>query len=162
MILVTVGTQLPFDRLIRMMDELALGLDEPVIAQIGRAHYEPVNMEWHRVIPPLEFEPLVDRARVIVSHAGIGTILTAERHGRSLILFPRAVEMGEHRNDHQMATASAMTGREGVAVARDAADLRRLIAHPPPAAKPSRDTSGRDAICAEIAGFLRSTLGAAR
>ena len=159
MILVTVGTQLPFDRLIRMMDEMAPELDEPVIAQIGRAHYEPVNMEWHRVIPPLEFEPLVDRARVIVSHAGIGTILTAERHGRSLILFPRAVEMGEHRNDHQMATASAMSGREGVAVARDAADLRRLIAHPPPPARPSRDMAGREGVCAEIARFLQSCIG---
>lgn len=161
MILVTVGTQLPFDRLIRMIDEMAPELGEPVIAQIGRARYEPVNMEWHRVIEPSEFERLIDNARVIVAHAGIGTILTAERHGRSLILVPRAGDMREHRNDHQMATANALSGRDGVAIARDADQLRRLIAAPPPPPRAGRDTSGRDAVCAEIARFLDTTLGPA-
>lgn len=162
MILVTVGTQLPFDRLIQMMDAMAPDLGEPVVAQIGRAKYLPVNMEWHRVIAPLDFENLVDRARVIVSHAGIGTILTAERHGRSLILFPRAVELAEHRNDHQMATASALDGRAGIAVARDQASLRRFIADPPPPPPATRDRRGRVAVCTEIAGFLTKALGQVR
>lgn len=161
MILVTVGTQLPFDRLIRLMDAMATDLHEPVIAQIGRAKYLPKNMEWHRVIAPLDFEKLVDQARVIVSHAGIGTILTAERHGRSLILFPRTVELAEHRNDHQMATASALDGRAGIAVARDEAGLRNFIAAPPPPPPAARDCRGRDAVCAEIGGFLTRALGQA-
>ena len=128
MILVTVGTQLPFDRLIRMMDEMAPEFDEPVIAQIGRAHYEPVNMEWHRVIPPLEFEPLVDRARVIVSHAGIGTILTAKEMRKPLVLLPRRHALGEHRNDHQLATARQVAARPGVHIAWEAEDLGPLLA----------------------------------
>ena len=144
MILLTVGTQMPFDRFVRMVDAIAPALPEPVVAQIGNGRYEPVNMEWHRLVPAVEFEVLVRQCSRIVSHAGIGTIVTAGKHGKPLIMVPRLASAEEHRNDHQLATVRALEGRAGVYVARDETELAHLLTSPlkPPTregAKPERD-----------------------
>jgi len=127
-ILVTVGMQLGFDRLIRAMDALAPGLGAPVIAQVGKGAYRPINMDARISIAPGEFERLVQHARLIVSHAGIGTVLTAARFGKPLVLVPRRAALGEHRNDHQLATVRQLAGRPGIVVAEDEADLGGAIA----------------------------------
>lgn len=156
MILLTVGTQLPFDRLVRIVDDLAPDLPEPVVAQIGHGKYEPRNMDWRRVVPPQEFEQLVASANLIVAHAGIGTLVTAERHGKSLILFPRSAVLGEHRNDHQKATIRALSGRPGVGVATSPEQLRNLIGHPPAPSTPQAKAGNKRQICGAIAAFLEN------
>ncbi|EAQ28202.1 beta-1,4-galactosyltransferase [Erythrobacter sp. NAP1] len=128
MILVTVGMQLGFDRLIEAMDELAPSLDMPVIAQTGRSSYQPANMEAREKIAPSEFEELVKQSRVIVSHAGIGTVLTAQRLSTPIVLFPRRYDFGEHRNDHQVATVRNLEGRPGVLIAFEQQELAGRIA----------------------------------
>ncbi|MDY7097112.1 MAG: glycosyltransferase [Pseudomonadota bacterium] len=127
MILVTVGMQLGFDRLIAEMDRLAPELGMEVIAQTGKGEYEAVHMEQHEKIAPAEFEALAARAKVIVSHAGIGTVLTAQRMEKPIVLFPRRLEHGEHRNDHQMATVESLKGRSGIIIAMTEADLKPAI-----------------------------------
>ena len=117
MILVTVGMQLGFDRLIKAMDNIANLHDLEVIAQTGKSTYQPRNMRAHKRIAPAEFEKLVQRCDLIVSHAGIGTILTAQRMGRPIVIVPRRFDNGEHRNDHQVATARNLTGRNGLLIA---------------------------------------------
>lgn len=127
MILVTVGMQLGFDRLIAAMDQVAPELDLPVIAQTGLGNYTPRNMEARAKIPPAEFEALVQQSRLIVSHAGIGTVLTAARFGKPVILVPRRADLDEHRNDHQLATVNNLAGRPGILVAMTEADLPARI-----------------------------------
>lgn len=131
MILVTVGMQLGFDRLIKAMDEIAPTLDEPVIAQIGPGAYEPHQMEAHRNIAASEFETLARQARLIVAHAGIGSVLTAQRAGTPIVLFPRNASFGEHRNDHQVATAKQLRRRSGIYVAEDPAQLAKIVHQSP-------------------------------
>ncbi len=128
MILVTVGMQLGFDRLIAAMDALALTLGQPVIAQTGKGRYVPQNMDARAKIAPAEFEKLVQQSRLIVSHAGIGTVLTAARFATPIILIPRRAALGEHRNDHQLATVDQLSGRPGVLVAMDESQLSARIA----------------------------------
>lgn len=128
MILVTVGTQLPFDRLIRLVDEIAPDLDESVVAQIGRTALRPVHIKWKESWHPIEFDELFAEARLIISHAGIGTILAAKRYGKPIILFPRKSSFGEHRNDHQLATVRQLQDRPGIYVAYSREDLTRLLA----------------------------------
>ncbi|APX66043.1 glycosyltransferase [Sphingomonas sp. gentR] len=135
MIFVTVGTQLPFDRLIEAIDTIAPSLGEPVFAQTGASTYTPRNIEWSARIRPIEVDAYFAKARVVVAHAGIGTILTCQRVGRPVILFPRLVAHGEHRNDHQMATVGQLEGRPGLYVARTGEELHALLAQdlaPPP------------------------------
>lgn len=127
MILVTVGMQLGFDRLIETMDQLAPSLGMEVIAQVGRGEYTPQNMEARISIAPAEFEQLIGRCKLIVAHAGIGTVLTAQRFGKPIVLFPRRFDHGEHRNDHQFATARHLDGRPGVLIAMDETELAARI-----------------------------------
>ena len=128
MILVTVGMQLGFDRLIAAMDALAPSLGMPVIAQTGKGTFQPQHMDARAKIAPAEFEALVQQSRLIVSHAGIGTVLTAARFARPIILVPRRADRGEHRNDHQLATVANLTGRPGILVAMDETALAEKIA----------------------------------
>jgi UDP-N-acetylglucosamine transferase subunit ALG13 len=127
-IIVTVGMQLGFDRLIAAMDDLAPTLGMPVIAQTGKGSYQPRNMEARVKIAPAAFEALMGEARLIVSHAGIGTVLTAARCARPIVLMPRRASLGEHRNDHQLATVSKLAGRPGILVAEDESALAPRIA----------------------------------
>jgi hypothetical protein len=63
-IFVTVGTQLPFDRLIEAIDAIAPSLNEPIFAQTGKSTYGPRNIEWSPRIRPLdEASVLCGRAR---------------------------------------------------------------------------------------------------
>ena len=128
MILVTVGMQLGFDRLIEAVDELAPGLGMEVIAQTGKGTYKPKHMEARESIAPAEFESLVKKSDLIISHAGIGTVLTAQRLSKPILLFPRRFDQGEHRNDHQVATARKLQGRSGLLIAMDESELEAKIA----------------------------------
>ncbi|QRF54332.1 glucuronosyltransferase (plasmid) [Rhizobium rosettiformans] len=123
MILVSVGTQLPFDRLIKAMDDIAPQLDEPVIAQIGVSSYKPKNIAFHTAIAPIAYDALVRSARVLVSHAGIGTILGAQKHEKPIIVFPRQARFGEHRNDHQLATCEQLKDHPGIYIAYSDTEL---------------------------------------
>ncbi|MBY4587594.1 glycosyltransferase [Rhizobium redzepovicii] len=127
MILVTVGTQLPFDRLVKAVDTFAKELSRPVLAQIGKGTYTPQNMKWIKNIEPADFDRVFFDASVIVSHAGIGTVLTAKRFGKPIILVPRQASLGEHRNDHQLATVGQLAGRPGIYVAHSDDDLRNYL-----------------------------------
>lgn len=118
MILVTVGTQFGFDRIIRWMDQWS-GLHQSVevVAQIGRGKFIPQHMEWVRDIPPAQFEGLVAKCDKVVSHAGMGTIISARLAGKPVIIVPRLASLGEHRNEHQIATAARFSETDGIYVA---------------------------------------------
>lgn len=127
MILVTVGTQLGFDRLIRAMDDLAVDLSLPVLAQIGDGEYVPRNMAFQPLIQPAEFDELARVSQLVVGHAGTGTILTAAKFKKPAVLLPRRASLGEHRNDHQLATAHAFGSRAGIFIAMDEKDLGKMV-----------------------------------
>jgi UDP-N-acetylglucosamine transferase subunit ALG13 len=125
-IFVITGTQLPFPRLVGAMNRLAPELDERVVAQIGPDPAVYPNLESCPTFAPGVFATLFQDARLIVAHAGIGTVLSARRYGKPLILIPRRHALGEHRNDHQVATARSLQGRPGLYLAWDEADLTDL------------------------------------
>jgi UDP-N-acetylglucosamine transferase subunit ALG13 len=155
-ILLTVGTQLPFDRLVTIVDALAPELPEPVLAQIGRANYRPQNMEWRSYVDPVEFEQCIERCSLLISHAGIGTLVMAQKHRKPMILFPRRAVLKEHRNDHQLATVRALNGRPGVRIAYDEEDLVRLIALPHAAPQPNDVLPDRDRLCGALSELIHS------
>lgn len=127
MIFLTLGTQLPFDRLLAAMDEIAPSLDEPVFAQTGETQHRVYNFETVPSMSPAQFDEKFSSSRLVVSHAGIGTVLTAQSHGKPIILFPRRAAMGEHRNDHQLATCNQLEQKAGIYIARDVSALNVLV-----------------------------------
>ena len=78
---------MPFDRLIRMLDEIAPQLDEEIVAQVNGSGYLPRHINTIDLLPPDEFDRLFSSARLIVAHAGIGTIITAMQQQKPIIIF---------------------------------------------------------------------------
>jgi UDP-N-acetylglucosamine transferase subunit ALG13 len=127
-IFVTVGSQTPFDRLARTVDACAARIKgEEVLAQIGNGEYKPVHMRWVRDLNPEEFRKACADCRVIVSHAGIGTILLAREFEKPLVILPRRADLRETRNDHQLAAVAWLRTMPGLAIAADDADLARIL-----------------------------------
>jgi len=158
MILLTIGTQLPFDRLVKAVDELSPFINEPIFGQIGSgAHYEPKNFEYCRTMRPTDFDGKFSSARVILSHAGIGTVLSSRKHGKPIVVVPRLAKFGEHRNDHQLATCAQLKNKQGIYVASELESLFDILSAPsldlPLRGAPSAD---RVKLVDGIRGFIRS------
>ena len=129
MIFVTVGNMDPFDRLVKAIDHWALSnpSDEKVLAQIGDGQYIPTNCEYVRRMTPDEFEKNFREARLVVSHAGIGTIITAPELGKPIIVVPKKASLGEQRNEHQLATVRHFRRSELMMVADSETDLTGVL-----------------------------------
>ncbi|MCS6843709.1 MAG: hypothetical protein NZ528_05185 [Caldilineales bacterium] len=82
MIFVTVGTT-DFDALVEAADRLAAALDEEVVIQIGHGSYEPRHARWFRFADSLA--PYYDRASLVISHGGFGTVTEVLRRGLPLV-----------------------------------------------------------------------------
>lgn len=129
MIFVTVGSHYQgFERLIKKMDEIAGKIDEKVIMQIGHSDYIPLNAEFFDFIESFaEIERLNREAKVVVSHAGAGCILTALGERTPVIVVPRLKMFGEHMNDHQLEIAKTMSENKSVKVVYDIDDLEGYL-----------------------------------
>lgn len=123
MIFLTVGTQLPFDRLIQAVDDWAGSRQKDVFAQIGPSSFVPRYITTISDLEPQEFEQKIREATAIISHAGMGTILTALQLGKPILIMPRLAKFGEHRNDHQLSTTRQLQDRPGILVAMNEAEL---------------------------------------
>lgn len=128
MILVTVGTDLPFNRLVQTVDEWAAAHGrKDVFAQIGETEWTPKHIPFVRFIEPVDFNKRFSEAEVIIAHAGMGTILSALKFGKPLIVMPRRASLGEQRNEHQLATARYLEALGKITVAFEESDLRRRL-----------------------------------
>ena len=125
MIFLTVGTVLPFDRLVKAVDEaVKAGLaGGEVFAQIGAGGYRPRHMDWVETLDRAAFEDYADRADRLVGHAGIGTIVAALGARKPLLVMPRRAELGEHVNDHQLYTAREFASRGHILSAGDESEI---------------------------------------
>lgn len=129
MIFVTVGTDGPFDRLVKAVDRWAgeHGRTD-VVAQIGRSDLQPRFMRSHQFLDPPQFAEYFASAEFVIAHAGMGTILSALRYGKPLVVMPRRATLGEQRNEHQLATARRLLELGKVTVAFDEGELRMRLA----------------------------------
>ena len=123
----TIGLLYGFDRLIKEMDEIAGRMDEEVIMQIGETAYEPKNARYFRFASKEEMDGLYDDARVVVCHAGVGSILTALEHGKPVIAVPRRKKYGEHIDDHQLDIAGEMEKEGRITVVHDVGELEGAL-----------------------------------
>jgi UDP-N-acetylglucosamine transferase subunit ALG13 len=123
-IFVTVGTQLPFDRLVKAVDDWVAGNGEAAaFAQIGSSAYKPTHMEWAEYLPADIFRRKLEAASLVVSHAGVGNLLLALQAHKPILMMPRRSQFNETRNDHQLATARWLRQMPGVTVADDTDEL---------------------------------------
>jgi UDP-N-acetylglucosamine transferase subunit ALG13 len=125
MIFITTGTQEPFDRLLEIMDEIAMELQETeFIVQAFQSNYQVKHMKMLNFINPDEFNELFNEAELIVSHAGMGTIISSLVNEKPIIVMPRLVKYHEHRNEHQLSTAKKFDDLGYINVAYDGEELK--------------------------------------
>jgi UDP-N-acetylglucosamine transferase subunit ALG13 len=128
MIFITVGTDLPFDRMMKVIDQWAGETGrKDVFAQIGEGGWQPKHVPFVEFLEPAEFKKRFAEATLIIGHAGMGTILSALLHGKPILVMPKKASFGEHRNEHQTATAKRMMALGNVNVAFDEAELREKL-----------------------------------
>ena len=143
MIFVTVGGMRGFPRLVVEMDRIAGQIDEQVVMQIGSTSYMPRNCDHFRYMSRDELRKVYARARLVVSHAGTGSILAALEQGRPLVLVPRLKEYREVFDDHQLEVARELE-TQGVAVVHDIAGLESAIQNV--GTGPARPAGGGDLV----------------
>ena len=111
MIYVTVGTLRPFPRLICKMDEIAAELSEEVIMQIATDDYKPRHSRYFQFCKLEDQSGYMEAARIVVAHAGVGTVRTLANLGKRSVFVVRRPEYGEVINDHQMEFARGLEKR---------------------------------------------------
>jgi UDP-N-acetylglucosamine transferase subunit ALG13 len=126
-IFVTVGTQLPFDRLISAVDRWAACHPSDVFAQTGTSLLRPKHIVCKDFIGVGEANERIKTADLVVAHAGMGTILTRLETGMPMIVLPRRASLGEHRNDHQLATARRLSHLPGLWAVDDEEELHERM-----------------------------------
>ena len=104
MIFVSLGTQdKDFSRLLKAIDrEIEKGnIKEKVIVQAGYTKYSSDNMEIIDLLPTDEFEKLIEESSLVITHGGVGNILSAIQKNKTVIAAARLKKYKEHTNDHQ-------------------------------------------------------------
>lgn len=154
MIFLTVGSELPFDRLVKAVDEWAqINNRKDIIGQIadpGPIGYWPGHIQWSKFISAEEYSRCFDEAELIISHAGMGSIIEAMLRKKPIIILPRRSKLKETRNDHQLSTAERFFTRKGIMVAEDENAIGPLLGN--------RETSLCHQQMADIGEFAEESL----
>jgi UDP-N-acetylglucosamine transferase subunit ALG13 len=153
-ILVTTGTNgVAFDRLLGVVGSLDVG--EELVVQHGPSQLRAPGATNVEYLPFGELEQLVRRARLVITHAGVGSILLALLNGIRPLVVPRAGALGEAVDDHQLQLARRLAELGIVELVEDPAALAAAIATADPELRASGPSGGRLAI------ELRAYIGAA-
>ncbi len=151
MIFVTVSLDIhPFERLIKKADEIAAKIEEEVIIQ-GCIDYETNNAKYIKHTTREKMLKLIEEARLVISHAGAGTIIQVFEHHKPLIVVPRMKQFGEHYNDHQIEIANQIKDRKGIKVVYDIDELENIMDF---SEKPDCNFKGKITLVNEIKNYL--------
>ena len=130
MIFVTLGTNdNSFERLLKAIDkEIEKGtIKDKVIVQAGCTKYESKNMTILDLIPRDEFDKLISECDLLITHGGVGSILTGINKGKKVIAVPRLAKYKEHGNDHQLQIVDNFSKRKYILGVKDMNKLGKII-----------------------------------
>lgn len=156
MILVTVGThETPFDRLLRAVAPL-VELDA-LMVQHGSSELRVPGATCVDFLPFTELAELVAGARVVVTHAGAGSVLVALAAGKRPVVMPRIHAFGEAVDDHQLVFARHLSGAGRITLVEDAAEMSAAVER---AGTGGELSGGANALIGDLALYLRESLDA--
>ena len=151
MIFVSVGTnEARFDRLLRAVVELPF--DEELVVQHG--HSAAIERDGARLVDFLPFEQMGEnmrRARAVVTHAGVGSVLVSLANGKRPVVVPRLRAFGEAVDDHQLQLGRRFAAAGLVTLVED---LGLLAAALEAAQPPAPVLAGATALAADLTRFL--------
>jgi len=157
-IFVTAGTlHFPFERLLGALRDLPD--NEELVVQSRAAGPLPAHARHVEDLPFDELAGLIRDARVVVCHAGVGSILTALENGKRPVTMPRLARYGEAVDDHQLPFARRLAEAGFVTLVEDPEQLTAAIASPAGQPPPSL---GVNALALDLRSTLRELLGYSR
>lgn len=130
MILVLLGTQdKSFKRLLTEIDRLIDKkiIKDKVIVQAGLTKYESKNMEIHGLVEVDELMKWMESSDLIITHGGVGSILSALKLDKKVIAIPRLAEYKEHTNNHQIQIVNEFYNTGYILKADNPSDLENVL-----------------------------------
>ncbi len=126
MIFVTLGTQdKQFPRLLKAVEKIKTR--EKIVAQVGSTEFKSKKIEIHKNMTEEEFAKYMKKASVIITHAGVGTIIEGLKLNKKMIVAARKKEYKEHVNNHQEQILDIFTKSKYILPLKDFDDLQELI-----------------------------------
>lgn len=131
MILVLLGTQ--NNSFHRLLEEIQKNIEdgtikEEVIVQKGYTKFESRNMEIYNQLPASELYELIEKAEVVITHGGVGSIIDSIKRKKKVIAIPRLKEYNEHVNNHQLDIISSFNKMGYILGIDDVKDLKGALA----------------------------------
>ena len=122
MILVTVGTTMPFDELLEEVDHLAATgfFDEDVICQSGQSSYKMRHCEQFVGRPSID--DLIAESSLVITHGG-ATVVQLLVGRKPFVAFPNPRGAG----DHQASFLAQVATMSDISWSRDVHDLGYLV-----------------------------------
>ena len=130
MIFITVGSQkFQFNRLLKAVDELVANgeIAEEVFAQSGVCDYVPAHYEYKPFLNRDEFESMMDKASIVITHGGTGAIISAIKDGNKVVAVPSLMKYGEHVGDHQLLLISEFTKSNFISSCENLSELGKCL-----------------------------------
>lgn len=127
MILVTLGTQdKPFVRILDLIQQQIENkmIKDRVVVQAGHTKYESSKMEIFDFIEREKFSELVQKCDILITHGGVGSIITGLQNNKKVIVVPRLSKYHEHINDHQIQITENFSKEGYVIPLYDGEDLK--------------------------------------
>ena len=130
MILVTLGTQdKSFTRLLdKIQEQIDKGnIKDKVVVQAGFTKYNSKDMEIFDLIDRDKFNKLISDCDLLITHGGVGSILTGLKNNKKVIVCPRLSKYKEHMNDHQVQIVSRFYEAGYILKFEEEDDLKNIL-----------------------------------
>jgi UDP-N-acetylglucosamine transferase subunit ALG13 len=144
----------------RMMEALTTLPARDLRVQHGPAK-PPACAKSYPYLPFATIIEEVEKADIVVSHAGVGSILCAIRSGHTPVIFPRLRRYSEAVDDHQVELAEALADHGTALIARTPEELAAAVSSVPPRRVVTSSGSRAlvDAVRATIGGVPFQVIG---
>jgi UDP-N-acetylglucosamine transferase subunit ALG13 len=161
MIFVVLGTwEMPFTRPLQEIDRACKRgiIKEPVVVQCGRTVYQSEHLELVPFYDKAELELMYERASVVISQAGVGSIMLGLKKAKKVIGIARLAKYDEHIDDHQLEILDVFSKSGAVLSWNGTGDLEQVLASAV-SFVPAGYPFGKEKISGEILQYLHSSLG---
>lgn len=128
MIFVTVGTQKQqFTRLLEMLEKSEELKNDEIIVQSGYTKYESNRLKLIDFVSFEKMEEYIDKSEFVISHGGVGSIFTALKRNKKVLVVPRLSKYKEHINDHQLEICEQLEKDDFILYLKDEKDFDKII-----------------------------------
>ena len=102
-------------------------IDEKIIVQAGYTKYESKNMKIFGLIPQEKLEKYQEKADLIITHGGVGSIISSIKKRKKVIAVPRLHKYHEHVNDHQLQIVENFSSKGYIIGIKEIEELEEAI-----------------------------------